>query len=57
MDWDKFRFVLQPPGLREIFVPLYEPPVALRAMQNTTIAQGHKVRVAVSGGKVMTNGT
>ena len=38
-------------------VPLYEPPVALRAMQNTTIAKGHMVRVAVSGGKAMTNGT
>ena len=23
MDWDNFRFVLQPPGLEEIFVPLY----------------------------------
>ena len=57
MDWDNFRFVLQPPGFKEIFVPLYEPPVALRAMQNTTIAKGHMVYVAVSSGKVMTNGT
>ena len=57
MDWDNFRFVLQPPGLEEIFVPLYEPLVVLRAMQNTTIAKGHMVRVTVSGGKVMTNGT
>ena len=55
MDWDNFRFVLQPPGLEEIFVPLYEPPVALRAMQNTTIAKGHMVCVAVSSGKVMTS--
>ena len=36
---------------------LYEPLVALRAMQNTTIAKGHVVCVAVSGGKAMTNGT
>ena len=56
MDWDNFRFVLQPPGLKEIFVPLCEPPVALRAMQNTTIAKGLMVRVAVSGGEAMTNG-
>ena len=57
MDWDNFRFVLQPPGLEEICVPLYEPPVALRAMRNTTIAKGHMVCVAFSGGKAMTNGT
>ena len=57
MDWDNFRFVLQPPGLEEIFVPLYEPPIALRAKRDTTIAKGHMIRVAVSGGKVMKNGT
>ena len=28
MDWDNFRFVLQPLGLKEIFVPLHKPPVA-----------------------------
>ena len=38
-------------------LPLYEPPVALRAMQNTTIAKGNMICIAVSGGKVMTNGT
>ena len=31
MDWDNWRFVLEPPGLKKIFVPLYEPPVVLQA--------------------------
>ena len=57
MDWDNFRFVLQLPGLKEIFVPLYEPPVALRAMRDTTIAKGRMIRVAISSGKVMINRT
>ena len=55
MDWDNFRFVLQPPGLKEIFVPLYKPPVALRAMRDTTIAKSHMICVTVSGGEVMIN--